>query len=197
MKKPVVINQILALAMVGWASFVFAIDSDLTRLTLRGLPGVSVVVEELQPGLRKYGQKSGLQREQIKADAESMLRKAGIPVLTYDQWLKAPGRPFLYVVVNTHEYEKYCYAYDVRVELKQRVLLETNPSVAAMASTWSMNMTGNTHIGKLGEVKQNLSVLMEGFIGACQWADRSAAVERGKRYPADRHSRSGETESIE
>jgi hypothetical protein len=179
MKKAVVISEILALVAVGWTSFVFAIDSDLTRLTLRGIPGVSVVVEELQSGLEKYGQKRGLQREQIKADAESVLRKAGIPVLTYDQWLKTPGRPFLYIVVNTHEYEKYWYAYDVRVELKQRVLLETNPSVVAMATTWSMNMTGNTHIGKLGEVKENLEAFMEKFIAACRWADRSAGGRKG------------------
>jgi hypothetical protein len=179
MKKRIVITQIFALILTGWVSSVFAIDSDATRLTLRGLAGVTVVVEEMQPGLKKYGQKLGLQREQIKTETESILRKAGISVLTYDQWLKTPGRPFLYIVINTHEYEKYWYAYDVRAELRQRVLLEANPSVVAMASTWSINVTGNTHIGRLGEMKGNLNALLEGFIGACRWADRPVTRQKG------------------
>ena len=172
MKKQFAFSLAALLVLAGMKASVFAIDSDLTRLTLRGLPGVTVVVEELQPDLKKYGQKSGLQREAIKADAESVLKKAGIPALTYDQWLKTRGRPFLYIVINTHEYEKYWYAYDLRVELKQRVLLEANPTVVAMASTWSINMTGNTHVGKLGELKKNLDSLLERFISACRWADK-------------------------
>jgi len=173
------VGQAFAVLLAGWASSVFAIDSDMTRLTLRGLQGVTVVVEELQPGLTKYGQAAGLERERIKADAECILKKGGIPVLTYDEWLKAPGRPFLYIVINTHEYQKYWYAYDVRIELRQRVLPERNTSVAAMASTWSMSMTGNTHIGRLGEMKGNLFVLLERFIAARRWADSVGSDGKG------------------
>ena len=172
-------GQIFIFMLAGWVSSAFAIDSDVTRITLRGLRGVTVVVEEMQPGLMKYGQKAGIDRERIKTDTEFILRKAGIPVLTYDQWLKAPGRPFLYIVINTHEYEKYWYAYDVRIELRQRVLLEKNPSVVAMASTWSINMTGNTHIGRLAEMKGNLIVLVERFIAACRWADTAGGARKG------------------
>ena len=179
MKKRIAICQIFALVATGWMYSVYALDSDQARFTLRGLPGLSVVVEELQPGLQRYGQKSGFQREQIKSDAESVLRKAGITVLAYDQWLKTAGRPFLYIVINTHEYEKYWYAYDIRIELKQRVMLETNPSVMAMASTWSLNMTGNTHIGRLGVMKEDMNLLLERFISARQWADRPVSGKKG------------------
>ncbi|MBA4391254.1 MAG: hypothetical protein C0399_09990 [Syntrophus sp. (in: bacteria)] len=153
----------LAIWTVGAA---YAIDSDVTRRTLAGIQGVNVVVEELQPNIQKYTQKFGLQREQIKTDVEAMLRKAGVTVFAYEQWLKTPGRPFLYIVVNTHEYEKYWYSYDVRVELKQGVSLEVNPLVKTMAGTWGINMTGITNIGKLNAIKESINVLVGRFIEA-------------------------------
>ncbi len=90
-----------------------AMDSELTRRTLEGIRGVTVVAEELQPNLQKFAQKAGLRKEQIVAEVEKTLKKGGIAIFTYDQWLKTKGRPFLHVVVNTHEYEKYWFAYDI------------------------------------------------------------------------------------
>ncbi len=154
-----------------WTAGVHAIDSDVTRSTLSGIQGVNVVVEELQPNLQKYASKFGLQKEKVKADVEASLRNAGIEVLNYDQWLKAPGRPFLYVVINTHEYEKYWYAYALKVELRQSVLLELNPSITTMAGTWGINMAGTTNVGKLNTIKEGLNVLMAKFIEAYQRAN--------------------------
>jgi len=179
MTKRITVGQALAMLLAAWASSVFATDSDMAGLTLRGLQGVTVVVEDLQPGLTRYGQRAGLEKERIKTDAELILKKGGIPVLSHDEWLKAPGKPFLYIVINTHEYQKYWYAYDVRIELKQRVLPERNTSVAAMASTWSVSMTGNTHIGKLGDMKTNLTVLLERFIAARRRADSAGSGKKG------------------
>ncbi len=161
------------LFMVGiviWAiGSAHAIDSDVTRQTLSGIQGVNVVIEELQPNIQKYAPKFGLQKEQIKADVESALKKGGVSVFTYDQWLKSPGRPFLYIVINTHEYEKYWYAYDIRVQLRQKVCLEVNPSITTMADTWSINMTGITNIGKFNVIKESLNTLVVRFVEAC-WA---------------------------
>ncbi len=170
-----VIFVILGLMALGVVS-AHAIDSGVTRQTLVGLKGVNVVVEELQPDIQRYTQKFLLQKEQIKADVESMLRKSGITVLTYEQWLAAPGRPFLYVAVNTHEYEKYWYAYDIKVQLRQRVFLEMNPSITTIASTWAINMTGSTNIAKLNEIKDGLGVLVRRFAEAWNTAN---AVKSG------------------
>jgi hypothetical protein len=149
---------------ITWAgSDANAIDSELTRKTLAGLHGVNVVVEELQPNIQKYAQKAHLERDQIRSHVEGLLKKEGIPVLSYDQWLKAPGRPFLYVAINTHEYEKYWYAYDVRVQLRQKVMLEVNPEMATMADTWGINMTGTTNIGKLTAIRETLNLLVGRF----------------------------------
>jgi hypothetical protein len=155
-----------ALAFIICAPCVYALDCEVTRRTLIGIPGVNVVIEELQPGIRAYGQKNRLQREQMKADVEAALKKAGITVLQYDQWLKSTGKPFLYIVVNTHEYEKYWYSYDIRVELRQLVSLEANPAIKTIAPTWSVSMTGNTNIGRLNSIKDNLNVLLAKFAEA-------------------------------
>jgi len=150
-----------------------AIDTDVTRQTLSGLQGVYVGVEELQPNLMKYSaaQKADLSKEALKRDIEGRLSKAGIRVLTWDQAVKTPGIPFLYVNVNTHESEKYWYAYDIRIELQQLVSMEANPKVRTMAGTWSTNMTGVVNIGTMDKLKEAIAVLVGRFIGAFRAAN--------------------------
>lgn len=151
-----------------------AIDTDVTRKTLSGLQGVYVGVEELQPNLMKYSaeQKSIPSKEALKRDIEGRLSKAGIRVLTWDQAVKTPGMPFLYVNVNTHETEKYYYAYDIRIELQQLVSMEANPKVKTMADTWSTNMTGIVNIGTMDKLKEAVEVLVDRFAGAFRAANQ-------------------------
>jgi len=54
---------------------------------------------------------------------ENRLQKAGIRSLSWDEIVKTQGSPVLYVCVNTHEYEKFWYAYDIGVEVRQLVTL--------------------------------------------------------------------------
>jgi len=161
---------ILTVLLLPVAGSVYAIDTEVTRMTLSGLQGVYVAVEELQPNLVKYGaaQKVGLSKEVLQRDIEARLTKAGIRVLTWDQMLKTPGSPFLYVVVNTHESEKYWYAYDIRIELQQIVSMATNPKVRAMAGTWSTNMTGIVNVGTLHVIRDDVGALVGKFVAAYQ-----------------------------
>ncbi|MCX5809940.1 MAG: hypothetical protein NTX36_11315 [Proteobacteria bacterium] len=144
----------------------FGVDAELTRQTIKGLEGVSVIVEDIQPNIQKYAQKAGITKEQIQKDVEAKLKSNGIKVLTKDEWLKTPGRPVLYVNINTHETEKYWYAYNVRLELKQVVSLEANPSIKTLASTWSIDITGVANIGTLGVIKNAVDGLVSRFISA-------------------------------
>ena len=148
------------------SSSLFAIDSELTRQTMTGLQGVNVMVEDLQPNMQKYARKFGLTQEQLKRDVEQKLQKSGITILTQENWLKTLGRPVLYVNINTHEYEKYWYAYDIKVELKQIVYMEANPKVKTLASTWSISMTGIANIGTLNTIRDSLGSLVNRFIDA-------------------------------
>jgi hypothetical protein len=159
----------VTLLLVSFSVNVFAVDSDVTRLTLTGIQGVHVIVEEMQPNIQKYAVKPGLTKEQLQKDVEVRLREMGIKVLSKDEWMKTPGKPVLYISVNTHESERYWYAYDIKVELQQVVKMEANPKVNTLAATWSLNMTGMTNIGSLNIIKGDIEVLMGRFRQA-YWA---------------------------
>jgi hypothetical protein len=79
--------------------------------------------------VQKYAALFDLSGPQIRRYVEQRLREGGIRVVEGNEWLKVPGRPVLYVSINTHETEKYWYAYDIKIELRQVVFLEANPHV--------------------------------------------------------------------
>jgi hypothetical protein len=152
--------------VTGWAE-----DSEVSRATLVGIPGFRVVVEEVQPNVQKYAAKFGLSGAQIRRDVEQKLRENGIRVMEGNDWLAIPGRPVLCVNVNTHETEKYWYAYDIKLELRQLAVLEANPQVKTLAGTWSLSMTGLANIGSLNLIRQDVGVLMGRFVQAYRAAN--------------------------
>jgi hypothetical protein len=149
------------IAVLGYAE-----DAEVSRATLAGIQAVSVVVEEAQPNIRQYAEKFGLSGMQIHRDVTQRLHDHGIRVVEGKEWLKVPGQPVLYVNVNTHETEKYWYAYDIRVELRQVVIPDANPKVKILASTWSLNITGLTNIGNLNIIRQDMETLLGRFVQA-------------------------------
>ena len=152
--------------MAFWAAPVCAEDSDVSRATLAGLQGVRVVVEELQPDVLKYAAKFGLNKAQIMQDVERWLREGGIRTVAGIDWQNVPGRPMLYININTHEAAKYWYAYDISVELRQLATLDANPALKTMAATWSLSITGMAHIGTLQVIREDTGVLAGRFVQA-------------------------------
>ena len=153
---------------------VWAEDSEVSRGTLAGLQGFGIFVENTQANIQKYVQRAGIDRDTVQRETERRLLAAGIKVVAGEEWRRTPGNPFLYVSINTHETEKYWYAYDIKVEVRQVVYLEANPKVRTMATTWSMNMTGSANIGNLHIIRNDAMVLVERFIAAYR------AVNKGK-----------------
>ena len=149
---------------------VHAFDAEASRETLKGLTGFYVLVEELNPNIAKYAevQKNSISTQQVKSQVENRLRAAGIRVLSWDEMMKMPERPMLYVRVNTHEYEKFWYAYDIRVEVRQLVTLVSRPEKPIIGSTWAVNMTGVMSIGQLQALYDNLGMLLGRFVDAYQ-----------------------------
>lgn len=144
----------------------YGVDTELTRRTMSGLQGVNVMVEELQPNIQKYAQRFNLTKEQLQKEIEQKLLKADVQVMTGDTWLRTPGRPVLYVNINTHEYEKYWYSFNITVNLEQIVALEANPKVKTLACTWDISMTGVANIGTLNAIRSNVEALIDRFIQA-------------------------------
>ena len=169
MRHPIRKIEFLAIATllltltIGSAS---AIDSEQTRKTLVGLQGVYVLVEELQPNIQKYASKFDLDKASLQKNAESQLREAGIRVLGREEWLKTPGRPVLYINVNTHEQEKYWFAYNVEVELQQVAAMEANPAIKSLVGTWTVNIAGMVNIGTVNALRDRVKNLMDIFIKA-------------------------------
>ncbi len=155
--------------VLGVVTPLSAEDSQISRRTLKGLSGVYVVVEELQPNLlkyEKYTKEFNLGKAGIQQNVEAKLRKAGIRVFSYEEWQAAPGRPVLYVNINTHESEKYWFSYNITLELRQLVCLQADPAVTTHTQTWSLNLTGTTNIGNLNQINQDLERLLGRFIAA-------------------------------
>ncbi len=166
MTKKTIVCAAAVLIVWVFPAIGYALDSDVTRQTLKGLQGVHVIMEDLQPSIQKYASKTGLAKEDLKADIERRLTEKGIRILSRDEWVRTPGTPVLYVSVNTHETEKYWYAYDIKTELQQAVTMEANPKVRTLATTWSMNLTGMANVGTLGLIKSDVGVLVGRFIEA-------------------------------
>ena len=115
------------------SSIADAVD-DHRRATLKGLTGVNVAVEILDPEIER----AGLMREQLQTAAELKLRQSAIHVLTDEERFKIPGKPFLYVNLQTYQQKenKNLVFFHFQVQLKQDVLLarDNTPSVATV--TW-------------------------------------------------------------
>jgi hypothetical protein len=82
---------------------------------LVGLHGVLVRVDAIKPEAERLGLKSS----QIKTDAELRLRKAGVRVLTNEEWEKTPGGPYLDVMITTDLGFSRHWAYRVDVSLHE------------------------------------------------------------------------------
>jgi len=171
-RKYAVIVAVLVLLPV---TRLFAEDTPLTRETLKGLPGFHVIVEDLQPNLlkyEKYAKQFDFNRDGIQRDVEKKLKEAGISVLSREAWLQTPGRPVLYVNVNTHESEKYWFSYNIKIEVRQLVFLEANPAVKTLTGTWSLNITGMANIGNLRQISYDLKTLTTRFVDAFKAPNR-------------------------
>ena len=86
------------------------------RESLRGLPGVQVLIEDIRPD----AQADGLSQEAIRTAVELILRSSGIRVLTQSERLETPSKPYLSVHVGTDKHASGQYSFNARVELHQQ-----------------------------------------------------------------------------
>lgn len=109
-------------------------DSDSSRKTLRGLPGVLVAVDDLDQSTVRNN--CPLDAAQLKTDAELRLRKGGISVLSAEQLAKSPGGPVLSINISCTGNEEQSFS-AVLVMVSQEVVLARDPNVHLYVTTWS------------------------------------------------------------
>lgn len=131
-------------------------DHALTRATLKGVPAVQVLVEEIEPD----AEKDGLTRDQVLTDVGMRLRKAGITVVP-------SAKEYLYVNVNTYKSGTDLYAFAISVEFKQGVRLIRDSKVVTFAPTWSVGSVGTVGPKNLQRiVRANVANHVDEFISA-------------------------------
>ncbi len=115
-----------------------AVD-DLDRESLRGLPGVQVVIENID----KDAQEDGLLEDTVRTAVELILRSSGIRILTQSERLQTPSKPWLYVYIDTFK-NNGRYAYTIRVSVEQRVSLVARPDHIMSTTTWRLDQIGTS-----------------------------------------------------
>jgi hypothetical protein len=143
------------------ASAATAQDADVSRQSLKGLKGVQVLVESLEAEVEQ----GGLTKTSIQTDVELKLRQAGITVLTAAESMAAPGSPYLYINVNTQGGP--LYAFSIRVELKQSVRLDRDPSIEVYGvATWSAESVGTVGQDHLRDIRGPIKDYVDQFVNA-------------------------------
>jgi hypothetical protein len=117
------------------------------RESLRGLPGVVVVIETITP----EAQADGLSEEAIQAAVELILQSSDIRILIESDGLKVFSHPWLYVVPNIGKAPPYYY-YNVSFRLIQEVLPVQGRQHRMAATTWEGNTAGIVTNNDLREV---------------------------------------------
>src|SRR5262245_42188530 len=133
---------------------------DRAKETLRGLPGVTVVVEPLQAS----AEQDGLTRRLLQDEVEHQLQAAGIRVLTQDEWRRTPGSPYLYVSVSALKKSNGLYAYSIEVCLNQLVTLLRNQDIQEFAETWETREVGTVGKERLATVQESVAAHVSIFI---------------------------------
>lgn len=116
-------------------------QTDFDRATLAGLNGVYPLLLFTFDGTMV-----GLNKTSLQTLLELRLRAAGIPVLTKDQMMEAPGYPELDLSIiiipdKTVGGTLRGYAYAVSLQLLQSISLRRNPEIVHVeGSTWQTGM---------------------------------------------------------
>jgi len=161
-KKQLFILIAIVLCQLSIASLLFASNTTINRLSLRGLKGVYVEVERIEPEIEK----DGLTKNHIRRDVELKLRKTGIKTLSKDEWFNTIGSPYLYVNVNVMKLRASKeYIYSVNIALRQNVYPVREPIEVIGATTWSIGgIVGITY--NLNKIRSSVKSQVDKFIKA-------------------------------
>ena len=145
-------------------SIASASDSEIDRASLKGLQGVFVLVEDLNPP----EEQAGLKTADIQADAERQLKAAGIALLSKAQNIDTPGMPTLYIsvsVASSTATDVWPFSIDVNVE--QQATLKRNPDTfVPTAVTWHVGSIGAVEKSKIPSVRERVNEQIAKFVNA-------------------------------
>lgn len=160
--------------LVGlWVWGVFVVPCSATgafqRETLRALPGVWVVVEQVGPELAH----AGVTQSALQHDTEEKIRAAGLPLLSQEECWRTPGMPWLYLTVAVSKATDTIYAATIAVSLYQEVQLLRPPALKTFGVTWDAGVhVGTVTTEELASVRQRVGALVDQFVADYQAGNR-------------------------
>jgi hypothetical protein len=154
-KRIVMLATAIALVFLCAIPFAFAEDKEITRLTLRGIKEVNVVIESIEPEIQNLG----LTQAQVQADVEAKLREADITISPNIE----RGCPAVYLYVQVIRPEKISRLfYSISLSVLQNVILERDPNVKTNTDTWVVRMLGMS--SGTEAIRTDIRSLMDQFI---------------------------------
>jgi hypothetical protein len=141
-----------------------ASDSEIDRASLKGLKGVFVLVEDLNPP----EEQSGLKAADIQADAEQKLQAAGIPLLSKTQDIDTPGMPTLYIsvsVASSTATDRWPFSIDVNLE-QQATLKRSPDTFVPTAITWHVGSIGAVEKSDIRSIRDRVNEQISKFVNA-------------------------------
>jgi hypothetical protein len=161
----IIILIVVSLSFSISTSAVFAIgDDDYSRLSLRGLKKLSVVVQIEKPISEDF-RKAGLTEDRIRAAIELKLQEAKIDIVYRD--LSSSDTPILHIEVEGSSKEGKTYSFLIAVELWQKAFLKRDSKVEVIAGTWSTGVFG---VGSVQNMANNvmglINSMMDTFVKA-------------------------------
>ena len=131
------------------------------RDTLRGLPGVEVIVEGLQPELER----AGLTGAAIRGDVEKRLRDGGIAVYASQTANPSLAKAYLYVHINALVLPQAAgYAVAVQVHLRQTLRSPVTGSNIVNAMTWDAENVVGVATAAVQDVRAELLTFVDQFV---------------------------------
>jgi hypothetical protein len=163
-KKWLIVLMLILLVLGTLESPLFAINGQSNLVSLKGLKGIGVLVENLPPEIEK----EGLTKNQLQMEVEFKLREAGIKVLTREESFKTPGEPYLYINLNVNvgKTESDIFPYSIDLLFIQKVSLIRDPQQITYATTWSTGGVGSITKQLVGQLRGSVSDILDIFIKA-------------------------------
>jgi hypothetical protein len=161
--------SLLALVLSFFFFFSPSISFPVSSIeSLKGLKGVEVLIEELNPDLENLN----LTMIQIQSDVESKLRKAGVQVLSKEENEKVQPlrKPYLYIRINSCKLSsrKESIAFNIGIALNQQVTLrgQADSKKCFFAPTWYTSVVGAAGRKNIQEILDTVQDLTDKFINA-------------------------------
>ena len=147
-----------------WVTFAVTASAQMFvptgRDTLRGLPGVEVLVESLPPELERVG----LTSAGLRTELEQRLKAGGVVVYANQKENPSAAKPYLYVHLNPLELPGQLQAVAVQVHVRQTLQSLVTNSQIVNAMTWDMHTVVAVRPSEMSVLKETVLEMVDRFV---------------------------------